>query len=107
MKPCLVVEDQESVAGEPPASVLSLTYIREMGKVLTFPISSRVKETIRPYITRYSQAGSLYYTDSWFDYTFLPIRGNHVVVLKEKGMPKGRNHIDGIEGFFSFAKYCL
>jgi len=33
------------------------------GKVLTFPISSRVKATMRPYITRYTQAGSLYYTD--------------------------------------------
>jgi transposase len=77
------------------------------GKVLTFPISSRAKETIRPYITRYTQAGSLYYTDDWFAYTFLPIRGNHVVVLKEKGVPKGRNHINGIEGFWSFAKHWL
>ena len=67
------------------------------GKVLTFPISSRAKETMRPYITRYTQAGSLYYTDDWFAYTFLPIRGNHVVVLKEKGVPKGWNHINGIE----------
>ena len=25
-----------------------------------------------------------------------PIRGNHVVVLKEKDLPKGRNHINGI-----------
>jgi len=30
-----------------------------------------------------------------------------VVVLKEKGLPKGRNHINGIEGFWSFAKYWL
>jgi transposase len=59
------------------------------GKVLTFPISSRAKETMRPYITRYTKAGSLYYTDDWFAYTFLPIRGNHVVVLKEKGLPRG------------------
>jgi transposase len=29
------------------------------GKVLTFPISSRAKENMRPYITRYTQAGSL------------------------------------------------
>jgi len=30
-----------------------------------------------------------------------------VVVLKEKGVPKGRNHINGIEGFWSFAKHWL
>jgi len=54
---------------------------------------------MRPYITKYTKAGNLYYTDDWFAYTFLPIRGNHVVVLKEKGIPKGRNHMNGIEGF--------
>ena len=75
------------------------------GKVLTFPISSRAKETMMPFIDRYTQIGSLYYTDDWFAYTSLAIRGNHVVVLKEKGMPKGRNHINGIEGFCSFAKH--
>lgn len=30
-----------------------------------------------------------------------------MVVLKEKGVPKGRNHINGIEGFWSFAKHWL
>ena len=29
------------------------------GKVLTFPISSRAKEAIQPYITRYTKTGSL------------------------------------------------
>ena len=77
------------------------------GKVLTFPISSRVRETMIPLITKYTKAGSLYYTDDWFAYTSLPIRGNHVVVLKEKGVPKGRNHINGIEGFWYFAKHWL
>jgi len=33
------------------------------GKVLTFPITSRAKETMQPYINRYTKAGSLYYTD--------------------------------------------
>jgi len=30
-----------------------------------------------------------------------------VVVLKERGIPKGRNHINGIEGFWSFTKHWL
>ena len=59
------------------------------GKVLTFPIFLKAKETVRIYIIRYTKTGSLYYTDDWFTYTSLPIRGNHVVVLKEKGIPKG------------------
>jgi len=62
---------------------------------------------MQPYTTKYTKAGSLYYTDDWFAYAFLPVRGNHVVVLKEKGVPKGRDHIKGIEGFWSFAKHWL
>ena len=60
-----------------------------------------------PYIIRYTKTGSLYYTDNWFAYTSLPVRRNHVVVLKEKGIPKGRDHTNGIEGFWSFAKHWL
>jgi len=77
------------------------------GKVLTFPISSRAKDSMIPLITRYTKAGSLYYTDDWFAYTFLPIRGNHVVIMKEKGLPKGRDHLNSIEGFWSYAKHWL
>ena len=77
------------------------------GKVLTFSISSRARETMMPYIIRYTKTGSLYYTDNWFTYTSLPIRGNHVVVLKDKRVPKGRDHLNGIEVFWSFAKHWL
>ncbi len=50
----------------------------------------------------------VYYTDEWFAYyVFLPVIGNHVVVLKDKGVPKGRDHINGIEGFWSAAKHWL
>jgi len=54
-----------------------------------------------------TKSGSLYYTDDWHAYSFLPIRGKHVVICKELGRPKGRNHINGIEGFWPYAKYWL
>lgn len=60
---------------------------------------------MQPYINKYTKTGSFYYTDDWFAYAFLPIRGNRVVVLKDKGVPKGRDHINGIESFWSFAKH--
>lgn len=41
------------------------------GKVLTFPISSRSKETMMPLITQYAKTGSLYYTDNGFAYAFI------------------------------------
>jgi transposase len=77
------------------------------GKVLTFPIASRSKQQLVPLMTAYTMPGSLYYTDDWHAYTSLAIRGNHVVITKEKGRPKGRNHINSIEGFWSYAKHWL
>jgi len=77
------------------------------GIVLTFPITSRGKSNLVPLMTAHTKPGSLYYTDDWHAYTFLPIRGNHVIIRKELGKPKGRNHINGIEGFWSYAKHWL
>jgi transposase len=77
------------------------------GTVLTFPISSRNRKTLLPIIDKHVKQGSLYYTDNWHAYSSLCVRGNHVVVTKDKGIPKGRNHINGIEGFWSFAKHWL
>lgn len=76
-------------------------------KVLTFMISSRSNQELIPIMTAYTKPGSLYYTDDWHAYTFLKVRGNHVVISKDKGRPKGRNHINGIEGFWSYAKHWL
>jgi len=77
------------------------------GKVFTFPISSRNEKTLVPIIQQHTKPGSLYYTDDWHAYSSLSIRGNHIVIRKEKGKPKGRNHLNSIEGFWSFAKNWL
>lgn len=77
------------------------------GKVLTFPVPSRGTDTLLPIIQEHTKPGSLYYTDNWHAYASLSVRGNHVVVRKEKGKPKGRDHLNGIEGFWSYAKHWL
>ena len=77
------------------------------GYVRTFPIDSRSNRDLIPLMIDYTKAGSLYYTDDWHAYTFLDIRGDHVVIKKDKGKPKGRAHINGIEGFWSYAKHWL
>jgi transposase len=77
------------------------------GKVITFPVSSRSSKDLVPLILKHTKPGSLFYTDDWHAYTFLPVRGDHVVIQKEKGRAKGRNHINGIEGFWSYAKHWL
>lgn len=77
------------------------------GKVLTFPIASRGKRELVPLMTQHTKAGSLYYTDDWHAYASLRMRGNHVTITKDKGKPKGRDHLNGIEGFWSYAKTWL
>lgn len=77
------------------------------GHVLTFPIPNRSRETLTDIIYRHASAGSLCYTDEWHAYTYLSIRHDHVVVKKEKGRPRGKSHLNGIEGFWSYAKHWL
>lgn len=58
-------------------------------------------------IREHTTPGSLYYTDDRQTHASLAVRGGHVVVAKEKGVPEGRDHINGIEGFQSSAKHWL
>lgn len=79
------------------------------GHVATFPVPNRKTNTLIPLVFDHTKPGSLYYSDDWHAYTWLSIKGDHIVVKKEQGMPKakGKNHINGIEGFWSFSKSWL
>jgi transposase len=87
--------------------ILVFGMYKRNGLVVTFPISSRSKQELLPLISAHTKPGSLYYTDDWHAYASLAVRGNHIVITKEKGVPKGRNHINAIEGFWSYAKHWL
>jgi len=58
-------------------------------------------------VCAHTTPGSLYYADDWQAYASLRVQGDHIVVRKEKGRPRGRDHINGIEGFWSHAKNWL
>lgn len=77
--------------------------------VITFPVPNRKTSTLIPLVFKHTKPASLYYSDDWHAYTRLSVKGDHVVVQKEQGSPKakGRNHINGIEGFWSFSKNWL
>lgn len=77
------------------------------GVVRIFPVDDRRKKTLLPLIEKHTAQGCLFYTDDYSAYASLRVRGEHVVVSKEKGRPKGRDHINGIEGFWSYAKNWL
>lgn len=81
--------------------------MKRNGQVRLKIVPDREYTTLRRQISLHTKPGSLYYTDDYEAYASLPLRGEHVVVKKEKGRPKGRDHINGIEGFWSYAKNWL
>lgn len=87
--------------------VIVLGILQRDGIVRVFPVPERKDFLIQMLIQSNTKPGSLYYTDDWHAYASLALRGNHIVVRKEKGRPKGRDRINGIEGFWSYAKHWL
>jgi len=87
--------------------VIVFGILRRNGKVQVFPLKKRKKKAIIDLVKTHTKPGSLYYTDDWKAYASLAVRGEHIVIRKEKGKPKGRNHINGIEGFWSYTKHWL
>lgn len=81
--------------------------LQRNGVVRIFPVPRRRQRVILPLVREHTKPGSLYYTDDWQAYASVAVRGEHVVVRKEKGHPKGRDHVNGIEGFWSDAKHWL
>ena len=87
--------------------ILVFGIMKRNGKVRLSVVPDRKYKTLREEIHDHTKTGSLYYTDDYGAYASLPLRGDHVVVKKEKGKPTGRDHINGIEGFWSYAKHWL
>jgi transposase len=87
--------------------VIVLGILQRNGVVRVFPIKGRGRRIIEELVMEHTRPGSLYYTDDWQAYAGLSVRGEHVVVRKERGRPKGRDHLNGIEGFWSYAKHWL
>jgi transposase len=87
--------------------VIVFGILKRNGLVRVFPIPTRNRREIIARIATGTRAGSLYYTDEWQAYAALAVRGRHIVIHKQQGRPKGRNHINGIEGFWSYAKHWL
>lgn len=87
--------------------IIVLGILQRNGLVRVFPVQGRSGREIVGLVREHTRPGSLYYTDDWHAYGSLAIRGDHIVVRKEAGRPKGRTHINGIEGFWSYAKHWL
>lgn len=78
------------------------------GYVMTFPVPDRKYDTLMGLIKKHTKKGSLYYTDDYTAYATLNMSGKHKVVSHGKDeYVRGDAHINGIEGFWSYAKAWL
>ena len=79
------------------------------GRVYTKVVESVSAETLMQHIATRTRKGSVYYTDAFRGYQSLKRYGKHHVVHHSRELVnrRTRNHINGIEGFWSYAKHIL
>lgn len=90
-----------------PNKVIIFGILKRNGIVKVFPLPKRSGKQMQQLIQEHTRPGSLYYTDDWRAYASLAVRGDHITIRKKDGRPKGRDHINGIEGYWSYAKHWL
>ena len=79
------------------------------GRVYTKVVENVSAETLMTHIRANARKGSVYYTDAFKGYQSLKRYGKHHTVNHTKRFVDRRtkNHINGIEGFWSFGKHIL
>ena len=109
MSPTLGVQGRgnEAVALEAKASFL--TCWKRDGRVYTKVVESVSAGALMTHIENHTRKGSVYYTGAFRGYQSLQRFGKHLVVnhSKEFVNKRTKNHINGIEGFWSYAKHIL
>lgn len=74
------------------------------GSVYTAVVENVSAKTLFEHIKKKTRKGSVFYTDDFKSYKDLKHYGKHSRVKHSKTFGKGKNHINGIEGFWSYAK---
>ena len=79
--------------------------LERKGKVHTVVVPYVSAETLMEEIKKKTLKGSVFYTDGWKSYASLEQYGKHNIIDHDKELvDNNHNHINGIEGFWSFAK---
>ena len=79
------------------------------GLVYTRVVECVTAEELMKHICATTRKGSVYYTDTYRGYRSLKRYGKHLTVNHSKALVDRytKNHIHGIEGFWSYAKHIL
>jgi transposase len=83
--------------------------LERQGRVYTKVVETASAEELMRHIRAKTRKGSVYYTDAFCGYQSLRRYGKHHTVNHSKSLvdKKTKNHINGIEGFWSYAKHIL
>ena len=74
------------------------------GRVYTAVVNDVSAKTLFEHIKKKTRKGSVFYTDDFKSYKDLRQYGKHNKIKHSKAFGRGHNHINGIEGFWSYAK---
>lgn len=79
--------------------------LERKGKIYTKIVENVSAETLMNEIQNKTKKGSVFYTDGWKSYASLEQYGKHNIIDHDKELVNNNhNHINGVEGFWSFAK---
>jgi transposase len=78
--------------------------LERKSKIYTKIVENVSAETLMNEIKNKTDKGSVFYTDGWKSYASLEQYGKHNIIDHDKKLVENHNHINGIEGFWSFAK---
>ncbi len=78
--------------------------LERAGKVYTVAVPDCKKETLMAKIEAATVKGSVFYTDEFTSYNDLSRFGKHVPIDHSETYAEGPAHINGLEGFWSYAK---
>lgn len=83
--------------------------LKRNGHVYEEIVKNCFKESLRPIIQEKILEGSTVYTDGWKAYDGLILNGydHYRIFHSENEFARGKNHVNGIESFWSFAKRRL
>ncbi|OGV96797.1 hypothetical protein A2W24_03095 [Microgenomates group bacterium RBG_16_45_19] len=85
-----------------------LGLLERQGQVYTRVVETLTAEQLMEIIRLKTRKGSVFYTDTFRSYNSLHQFGKHLQVNHHKTLVSPRhNHINGIEGFWSYAKHKL
>jgi len=84
--------------------VVVLGILERNGRVFTKIVPNVKAPTLMREIEEKTEKGSVYYTDCFKSYKSLKQYGKHNKINHQKTFGKGHNYINGLEGFWSFAK---